>query len=85
VLRIVDKTETHVIQKVVNRKGVVTCYQTVPHEAVGNSTQVQRFATLAKARLAAGKELVNNSDHTIPKTAYPEQQRGFKRYAKGHK
>lgn len=52
-LRQIDRTPTHLIQKVCRPDGSLVAYQTVPlHEGkpVHNYAKIDRFGTLAEAR-----------------------------------
>lgn len=51
-LRMIERSPTHIIQKVVAPK--LTAYQVVPKSSVGDTNAVQRFPTLFQAREAAG-------------------------------
>lgn len=62
-LRMIEQSATHVIQKVVAPK--MTAYQTVPKSSVGDSSAIQRFTTLFEARQAAG--IPYSPQHTIRK------------------
>lgn len=53
-LRVIEKSATHLLQKVSNPKGVTLAYQIVPKDKVGDSSAVQRFMRLYEARKAAG-------------------------------
>lgn len=64
-LRMIERSDSHIIQKVVAPK--LTAYQAVPKSSVGDSSAVQRFATLFEARQAAG--IPYNPPKTIRKSA----------------
>ena len=67
-LRVVDKTETHVIQKVINdRSGETLGFQTIPNKGVEGKPQ--RFLTLKEARKAAGREIAHPVKDTLSKKA----------------
>ena len=53
-LRIIERSPTHVIQKVTKPCGAVIGYQTVALSSVGDSSAIQRHKFLAVAREAAG-------------------------------
>jgi hypothetical protein len=50
-IRLIDHSDTHLLQKVIFPKGVA--YQVVPKSSIGDSTAVQRFSYLSEARKAA--------------------------------
>lgn len=53
-LRTIEHSESHIIQKVCNPKGETLAYQAVPRSSIGDSSAVQRFMRLYEARKAAG-------------------------------
>ena len=53
-LRTIEHSATHLVQKIVSPKGLTLAYQTVPKSSVGDSSAIQRFELLALARKAAG-------------------------------
>ena len=52
-LRVIERSPTHVIQKVTKQNGLVIGYQTVPHGVTGDSSSVIRHNTLTDARREA--------------------------------
>lgn len=53
-LRQVDKSQTHLIQKVTTSKGDLIRYQVVPANKIGNWAAVTEFQTLTEARAEIG-------------------------------
>lgn len=53
-LRTIEHSATHLVQKVLNPRGETLAYQAVPKSSVGDSSAVQRFMRLMEARKAAG-------------------------------
>lgn len=53
-LRTIEHSATHIVQKVLNPKGQTLAYQAVLKGSVGDSSGVQRFMRLMEARKAAG-------------------------------
>lgn len=51
-IRLIEHSETHLLQKVIAPKSVA--YQVVPKSSVGDSFAIQRFSHLCDARKAAG-------------------------------
>ena len=71
-LRVVDATETHVIQKVVHdREGTTLGYQVVPKKGVEGKPQ--RVSTLQAARTLAARVIVHPVKETAPKSSYPQK------------
>lgn len=62
-LRVIEHSHSHIIQKVCNPRGQTLAYQAVPRNAIGDSSAVQRFLRLHEARKAA------NVAYAPPQTA----------------
>tara|TARA_Y100000034_G_C6893561_1_gene411534 strand:+ start:1702 stop:1947 length:246 start_codon:yes stop_codon:yes gene_type:complete len=79
-LRVVNKTETHVVQKVVHPRGDTLRYQTVPVGGATKDNPVLTFPTLGEANTAAGAVVKTaETPRKMRMKDYPENQRGFKR------
>lgn len=76
-LKTVDKTATHTIQKQFLANGVVIGYQTIKTDNIGKE-QAKHFDTLGEARDAVGKVLTPPVIETAPKDSYPQTQKGYK-------
>jgi len=55
-IRTIEHSATHLIQKIISPKGLTLAYQAVPKSSVGDSSAIQRFMRLYEARKAAGIE-----------------------------
>ena len=83
-IRVVDGTDTHIVQKVyriIKGVEVVERFQTIERDRVGKA-QADHHTTLRLAREAIGKTISAPSNETAPKSAYPEQQKGYMRPSK---
>jgi len=74
-LRVVDRTSTHTVQKITDVKGLVH-YQTIQTAMIGK-TLADVHTTLQQAREAVGKIVASPGKETASKSAYPEQQKGY--------
>lgn len=53
-LRTIEQSATHLVQKVMNPKGETLAYQAVPKSSVGDSSAITRCSRLFEARKLAG-------------------------------
>lgn len=53
-IRVIEKSNTHVVQKVLDHKQRVLAYQAAELARLGHTEAVTRCSTLAEARRAAG-------------------------------
>lgn len=53
-LRTIEHSDTHLVQKVLNPKGETLAYQAVPKSSIGDSSAIIRCMRLGEARKAAG-------------------------------
>lgn len=53
-LRTIEHSDTHLVQKILSPKGETLAYQAVPKSSIGDSSAVLRFMRLFEARKAAG-------------------------------
>jgi hypothetical protein len=79
--RVIDQNEKFEIAKLVSARGEFIEYQvcdkSIPSGHKGFVVDRTRIA--AKAREAAGIAHKGSGKETLPKTAYPEQQTGYKK------
>ena len=83
---IIDQNERFAVAKVSNNGSVIE-YQVCDKEvhAGHKGFVIDRTRQLAKAREIAGIRHTGNGSETKPKSAYPEQQTGYKKQPKGRK
>lgn len=60
-LRLIEKSESHLIQKITTPKGGLIAYQVVPKSSIGDSSQITRYERLFEARNAAGIPTTNTA------------------------
>ena len=77
-LRVIERSPTHVIQKVTKPNGLVTGYQTVPNACAGDSNAVKRHRSLTDARREAGVSYKPPVVLTAPKSECPHNQPGYR-------
>lgn len=53
-IRLIEQSATHLVQKVMNHRQQTLGYQAVPKSSIGDSSAIQRFVRLHEARKAAG-------------------------------
>ncbi len=76
-LRTIDRTATHSIQKVTSPAGV--SYQTIETAKIGRGGEAIKHNSLHAARLAVGKVISHPARETAGRHRYPEQATGYKR------
>lgn len=69
-IRIIERSATHVIQKVIKPNGAVVGYNTVANGKIGHADAVKRHKSLVEARLAAGR-------HHRAEVGVPSQSAGL--------
>jgi len=53
-IRTIEHSASHFVQKIIHPKGMTVAYQTVPKSSIGDSSAIVRFDRLSEARKAAG-------------------------------
>ena len=77
-LRIIDKHNGFVIQKITKPNGALIAYQTGLETAIGTAGDFKRHTTLETARQAIGAPKPQNSVTTLPKALCPHNQKGYR-------
>lgn len=76
-LRTIDRHNGIALQKVTTPHGKLIRFQLVHESSLGDTSQVQHFPTLSAARQAGGWPGTPRAITNKPKTAYPQNQKGY--------
>lgn len=77
-IRTIDRHNGLILQKITTPHGSLISFQLIPENAIGDSSQSRRFGTLSAARQAGGWVMGSISKPTKPKTAYIQNQKGYR-------
>jgi hypothetical protein len=77
-LRTIDRHNGVALQKVTTPNGKLLRFQLVHEAALGNTEAVRHFQSLSAARQAGGWPPCQVAATTKPKTAYPQNNKGFR-------
>lgn len=77
-LQVVDRTDTHTIQKVTGPK-IAAYYQTIKTAMIGKGGQAEAHVSLRDAREAIGKVISHPVRDTAASKSYADQCSGYSR------
>ena len=77
-LRTIDRHNGIALQKVTTPQGNLIRFQLVHESSLGDTSKVQQFQSLSAARQAGGWPPCQVAATTKPKTAYPQNNKGFR-------
>lgn len=77
-IRIIDRYQGQVIQKLTKPNGDLVCYQTKPEATIGTSEGTVRHPNLLSARKYLGIPMPKSLDESIPKAHCIQNQKGYR-------